>query len=676
MATRGLAEFRSNGVDYTFNDPNNANEFDASLNYVKGQYVYYQGDLYKFLADHSSGTTWANSSTKQVLLGDEIRAMLKNVNGIMRESKNLLILPDIAGTVGDITYSSHDNRISIVKAGTSSGQRDINFPLGEWHLPAGQYKISMHGDYDPPFQIYAYLYYKGVGYSDSYMIDNETGETGTITVSADRTVTELKLRINQSSGCDIDAYLQFEAGTVATDYESPLSAKDSYLEKIVLKNMERVGLAGKPVFENGYLDASTGAITYDSNSSRSYLVTSDLLFVRGGAKLTSISDTKYNVTVCKYTEAGAFISGEAANLSSSRVISQTDAYIRIGMRTTGYDDLIPFDPYDDIQFDILYNKSALREMSCTFIGCYEPDGSSAESQIVKLPDGRNLMIDSQLMQNYTGFSSYFRGLGVRRLDYYVQTHYHGDHTGIINVLQYLPERMDITNAVVFLPPEITEQNLANIDATERAAVLERQSMLISYLTNNNCTIIRPTEGMVYKLTEDISLLFYNCNHSAYAQAEGPYTSHNYNDWSLCCYVIYGQNRINITADLGPIAQSKVGGTLMKANIMTAPHHGWDNGVNNLIPAFINNVNPDVVISTNGHEHNPTNTSSPACVMDRSSPMQSWCEANGVSNYMTVDNGPIKVVLDKHNWRLDGAYSRYIRNGKNWKYTDNSDKVET
>lgn len=672
MATRGLAEFRSNGVDYTINDPNNANEFDASTSYVTGQYVYYQGDLYKFLADHSAGTTWANSNKVKVLLGDEIRSMK---SGAMRQTKNLMILPNISGTVGDITYASHDNQITIEKAGTSSGQRDIDFPLGQWELPAGTYIISMHGNYHPPFQVWAYLYYKDIGYSSAYMIDKDTGVSDVITVPSDRIVTEFKLRINQEEACDINAFLQFEAGNTATDYTDPVSAKDSYLEGVVIKNMEKEGMAGKPVFENGYLSSSDGTVDYDSNSSRSYLVTSDILYVRGGAKISSVSSRKYNVTICKYTADGTFISGEAANLTGERVVSNDDAYIRIGMRTTNYDDLIPFDPYEDIQFDILYNKSAQREMTCIFVGCYTPDDASAQSTIVKLPNGKNLMIDSQRDNFYTGFSAYLRGMGVRRIDYYVQTHYHGDHVGIINILEYYPERLDIQGAVAFLPPVITEQNLANI-TEDKTVLLNRQSALASKLSANNCTVIRPTEGQIYRLTDDISLLFYNCDHSVYAQESGPYTSHNYNDWSICCYILYGQNRVNVTSDIGPIAQGKVGGTLMKANIMTAPHHGWDNGVNNLIPAFINNVDPDIVISQNGHEHNPTNTDSAACVMHRTSPMQSWCEANGVSNYMTVDNGPIRVKMDKSGWRLDGVYSRFIRNGKNWKYTDNTDKIET
>lgn len=38
--------------------------------------------------------------------------------------------------------------------------------------------------------------------------------------------------------------------------------------------------------------------------------------------------------------------------------------------------------------------------------------------------------------------------------------------------------------------------------------------------------------------------------------------------------------------------------------MTAPHHGWDGAPENLIPNFINNICPQIVISQNGTEHMP------------------------------------------------------------------------
>ena len=105
------------------------------------------------------------------------------------------------------------------------------------------------------------------------------------------------------------------------------------------------------------------------------------------------------------------------------------------------------------------------------------------------------------------------------------------------------------------------------------------------------------------------------------------------------------------------------------------HHGWDNGVNNLIPAFINNISPDIVIAENGYEHRP-NTDLDSSISNAKSPIYSWAEANGVPAYPTNLNGNIDVVVNKYGYRLKGHYTRFIRNDKNWSYSDNSEHIES
>lgn len=71
MAVKGMSEFRADGENYTINDPNIANEFDATAAYAAGDYVYYQGNLYRFTAAHASGA-WAGTDATQVKLGGDV----------------------------------------------------------------------------------------------------------------------------------------------------------------------------------------------------------------------------------------------------------------------------------------------------------------------------------------------------------------------------------------------------------------------------------------------------------------------------------------------------------------------------------------------------------------------------------------------------------------------------
>ena len=80
MATRGMAEIRVDGTDYTINDPNLAGEFSASTNYQKGRHVYYQGDLKKFKTNHSAGS-WNSSHANKVFLADEVSEIKNALDG-------------------------------------------------------------------------------------------------------------------------------------------------------------------------------------------------------------------------------------------------------------------------------------------------------------------------------------------------------------------------------------------------------------------------------------------------------------------------------------------------------------------------------------------------------------------------------------------------------------------
>ena len=72
MATRGMAVLKVDGTDYTINDPNLAEEFSTLADYKKGQYVNYQGDLYRFRTNHSAGS-WNSSHVKKVSFSDGCR---------------------------------------------------------------------------------------------------------------------------------------------------------------------------------------------------------------------------------------------------------------------------------------------------------------------------------------------------------------------------------------------------------------------------------------------------------------------------------------------------------------------------------------------------------------------------------------------------------------------------
>ena len=103
--------------------------------------------------------------------------------------------------------------------------------------------------------------------------------------------------------------------------------------------------------------------------------------------------------------------------------------------------------------------------------------------------------------------------------------------------------------------------------------------------------------------------------------------------------------------------------LPKSTTITAPHHGWDNGANNLNSDFINNVNPEFVLSLGGWEHNPANTSSPANILNSTSAMQTYCEENGIPNYCNFLNENMRIDMFDDEMVFVKPCAKYLRYGK-------------
>lgn len=576
-----------------------------------------------------------------------------------QSTKNLLTLTHLNNTTNKgITYScGEDNDIAITGT-TNAANADARYAItNPINLESGQnYVLSFTSAFNVTVTCYLLngtttIAYKSISSGQNYAV---------FSVNTDTTINALWIRVS-ASGTTISANskVQIEKGSVPTGYISSFTAKDDVLRA----EIEQSGkTAIDVVFSNGYFNNNYPA--YDNNSScAQWLITDDIIHVLAGSSIVPTGTAMYFV-IKEYDSSGVYVQDLATRNLNNAFIFESDAYVRIAVRATNYEYLIPQIVHDNYTFTFYSDEKPNADIKVYFIGIGTGENLSGQAQLVRFPNGKNLLIDSHIITSYTGFHDRLRNCGVRRIDYYVQSHYHQDHCGLLRAIEIYPNWYDISGATVYLPMEITAENIAQI--TESADVIQRQADMISMFNNAECTIIRPSDGDIVDFFDGkAKLKFYNCDHSPYSESSGSYYSTNYNDWSLCSCLYYGNNVINFSADIGPIGQRKVGGTLDKATILTAPHHGWDNGANNLIPAFINNVNPDVVISTNGWEHNPANTYSPANILLDTSAMQSYCEKNGVSNYCTFNNDFIGIILNEYGWKFKGQYTRYIRNEQNW-----------
>ena len=84
---RGVSVITAGGQDYNVNDPNIAAEFSSSASYAVNDYVNYNGNLYRFTADHSGA--WSSGDVEQVKAGTEIAGMKKGM-GYSEKTNNLI----------------------------------------------------------------------------------------------------------------------------------------------------------------------------------------------------------------------------------------------------------------------------------------------------------------------------------------------------------------------------------------------------------------------------------------------------------------------------------------------------------------------------------------------------------------------------------------------------------
>ena len=649
-----------------------APEFDPTRDsehaYKAGESVTYtDGKVYTFTAPHYGA--WTGTDVRS---GNAVDITSFDVKQISETTKNLAeIQPKEPTTSSGLTYSfGSKNCIKISGTTTSTSNNDVSIYLRkEITLPAGKYTISISGRFEKGNTTTCYLMYGGssAGYS-SFSNDGVC----TITVSNEATIERILIRFNNIQAVSVDGYLQLEAGGAATSFENSTTAIDYKARNDINLFKETTNLVN-PIFING--DMSSGAVDLSNTSScKQWIVTEKIYHINKGSRIDYIGNDSIYFVVAKFV-GGSFDSNVLSASFNGSFYFNEDMDVRFAMRKADYSNITPNLASNNLKFSLCAKDSQASDLNIIFYGLGSGENfASGQATLFKLPNGKNLLVDSNLESYHNAMANALQAAGVRRIDYYVQTHYHGDHTGILKILELAPTRIDITGSTFFLPPTITLENIAQV--TDNAQTLvDRQTAMENYCTANDCTVVRPDSLTYYDLGGGVKIKFYNTDHTDYSTHGSGYYSTNYNDWSICPEIFYGLKVVNVSADIGPIAQRKVAGTCFKADILTAPHHGWDNGVNNLIPAYINNVCPDVVISQNGKEHLPDNDASQASVMKASSPMQSYCEANGVPNYMTCLNGPTKVIMSEQSWKFDGTYSRYIRNGKNWSYTDNSEHIE-
>ncbi len=254
--------------------------------------------------------------------------------------------------------------------------------------------------------------------------------------------------------------------------------------------------------------------------------------------------------------------------------------------------------------------------------------AAGDCSVIITTKGKVVMIDTGASHSYDLIKEELLKNGVRKIDYMIITHFHGDHTGNINSLA---NDFDLSSTVYYIQKHTDVPT--DITSGSEQSVLDVAQNNIVLRPNTNDTLI----------VDDIKITFMNCNQSDIDYYDSQNTT--VNNYSICCYVEYGNNTFLFTGDIFGLATENLynQGLLKKVDVVKGEHHG------NQTNSFSNynlSIMPDYTILSNSENSNDLRgiNHSPSILLKNSL---------GSKVYSTKD-GTIELYFNKDNYAITDA----------------------
>lgn len=170
-----------------------------------------------------------------------------------------------------------------------------------------------------------------------------------------------------------------------------------------------------------------------------------------------------------------------------------------------------------------------------------------------------IMIDTGSERSYAKIKHELRKADITHIDYFILTHYHGDHYGNINNL--IDDGFIDSSTVSYLPKSagVVVENWGDEDGVKSAL-----TGIKTY----------PNEQTILAV-DDVSIEFFNCSDADISYYDR--TAPDCNNYSICCYVKFENTSILMTGDIQLAAQKRLcdNGYIQKCDILKIPHHAFE-----------------------------------------------------------------------------------------------------
>lgn len=203
-------------------------------------------------------------------------------------------------------------------------------------------------------------------------------------------------------------------------------------------------------------------------------------------------------------------------------------------------------------------------------------------KVILIDNIDNRLIGSQFVNCTQDTISYIRKLGIKKIDYIINTHFHSDHAGGLDEIMY---KFDVKNSI-FIYKEFNNANMPSIETEWKTNVYKTNA--INAANSNGMKRVIPTEKQKFIIDDNTYFQIYNATHMDYS---------DYNGSSLVIYFVHKNNKFLLLGDLNVARQETLYSTLpQNVDVVKDSHHGYNSTIN---PNLIKRCNPkDVVVTRN------------------------------------------------------------------------------
>ena len=226
--------------------------FSTSSAYTAGQYVTYNGGLYRFTTDHAAGT-WSSSQVVPSNIGGELSDLKSALNELNEVTRNIWINP-IYNANGIIITQNEDGSAHL--SGTASTTLYIDYYLDE-DLTLTSCTFSMKRTGTVGNKINAVI--RNAGNTTPQFLPLETADTFASMRVINYSAHRFEIVVREGTyNCDL--YIQLENGNSVTDYIPHISAKDYICREEYKSTRFFYGTTRNiwlnPIFRSGEIEAT------------------------------------------------------------------------------------------------------------------------------------------------------------------------------------------------------------------------------------------------------------------------------------------------------------------------------------------------------------------------------------------------------------------------------------